>query len=91
MMPSFDYGTMPTPIRSTIAFSMHRNEERSEGAQMEVDFGATPIFQPIKLEGTSCIAKKSNAAIGIGFVNDFGFLETPMPPTNSSAPLILMQ
>ncbi len=90
-MPSFDYGTMPTPIRSTTTFSMHRNEEQSEGAQMEVDFGATPIFHLIELEGTSWIAKKSNAAIGVGFVNDFGFAETPMPPTNSSAPLILMQ
>jgi hypothetical protein len=59
--------------------------------QMEVDFGATPIFHLIQLEGTSCIAKKSNAIIGVGFVNDLGFVETPMPPTNFNAPLILTQ
>ncbi len=51
-MPPFHYGKVQVQFGSAFEFGTHRNEEQSEGGQMETDLVVALESHPTKLEAT---------------------------------------
>ncbi len=52
VMPPFHYGKVQVQFGSAFEFGTHRNEEQSEGGQMETDLVVALESHPTKLEAT---------------------------------------